>query len=136
MSTNNIVPEDVNEEVTEEMVAEKREMSIDALKSIRSSRLENAERVDIPDTDFYVMIAPPDVNAMYKITANMLENSDAINAAASDALIMACVVSPKIDEAMLAELKACPFKTYITILSACRKYSDDANIGSNMENFT
>jgi len=135
MSTDTNVPEDVNEEVTDTVV-EKQEMSIDALKSLRTKSRENLERVDIPGTDFYVMIAAPDVNAMYKISAIMVETNDNTNAAANDALIMACVVSPKIDEAMLDELKACPFNTYITILTACAKHSPSAATGDNMENFT
>ncbi len=135
MSTNNIVPEDVNEEITDTVV-EKQVMSIDALKSLRTKSRENLERVDIPGTDFYVMIAAPDVNAMYKISSIMVEANDNTNAAANDALIMACVVSPKIDEAMLDELKACPFNTYITILTACAKHSPNAATGDNMENFT
>ena len=135
MSTNNIVPEDVNEEITDTVV-EKQEMSIDALKSLRTKSRENLERVDIPGTDFYVMIAAPDVNAMYKISSIMVEANDNTNAAANDALIMACVVSPKIDDAMLDELKACPFNTYITILTACAKHSPNAATGDNMENFT
>lgn len=135
MSTDNIAPEDVNEEVTDTVI-EKQEMSIDALKSLRTKSRENLERVDIPGTDFYVMIAAPDVNAMYKISSIMVEANDNTNAAANDALIMACVVSPKIDEAMLDELKACPFNTYITILTACAKHSPNAATGDNMENFT
>jgi len=135
MSTDNIAPEDVNEEVTDTVI-EKQEMSIDALKSLRTKSRENLERVDIPGTDFYVMIAAPDVNAMYKISAIMVETNDNTNAAANDALIMACVVSPKIDDAMLDELKACPFNTYITILTACAKHSPSAATGDNMENFT
>ena len=135
MSTNNIVPEDVNEEITDTVV-EKQVMSIDALKSLRTKSRENLERVDITGTDFYVMIAAPDVNAMYKISSIMVEANDNTNAAANDALIMACVVSPKIDEAMLDELKACPFNTYITILTACAKHSPSAATGDNMENFT
>jgi len=135
MSTDTNVPEDVNEEVTDTVV-EKQEMSIDALKSLRTKSRENLERVDIPGTDFYVMIAAPDVNAMYKISAIMVETNDNTNAAANDALIMACVVSPKIDDAMLDELKACPFNTYITILTACAKHSPSAATGDNMENFT
>jgi hypothetical protein len=135
MSTDTNVPEDVNEEVTDTVV-EKQEMSIDALKSLRTKSRENLERVDIPGTDFYVMIAAPDVNAMYKISSIMVEANDNTNAAANDALIMACVVSPKIDEAMLDELKACPFNTYITILTACAKHSPNAATGDNMENFT
>jgi hypothetical protein len=135
MSTDTNVPEDVNEEVTDTVV-EKQEMSIDALKSLRTKSRENLERVDIPGTDFYVMIAAPDVNAMYKISSIMVEANDNTNAAANDALIMACVVSPKIDEAMLDELKACPFNTYITILTACAKHSPSAATGDNMENFT
>ena len=66
----------------------------------------------------------------------MVETNDNTNAAANDALIMACVVSPKIDDAMLDELKACPFNTYITILTACAKHSPSAAIGDNIENFT
>jgi len=135
MSTNNIVPEDVNEEITDTVV-EKQVMSIDALKSLRTKSRENLERVDIPGTDFYVMIAAPDVNAMYSIAAKMIEASDGTNSVANDALIMSCVVSPKIDEAMLNELKACPFKTYITILTACAKHAPNAEVGNDMENFT
>lgn len=136
MSTDKIVPEDVNEEVTDGAVEEKQAMTLDALKSLKDKNQEKAERVDIPGTDFYVMIAAPDVNAMYNIAAKMVENNDGTNAVANDALIMSCVVSPKIDEAMLKELKECPYNTYITILSACAKHSPNAAAGNDMENFT
>ena len=135
MSTDNIAPEDVNEEVTDTVI-EKQEMSIDALKSLRTKSRENLERVDIPGTDFYVMIAAPDVNAMYKISAIMVEANDNTNATANDALIMECVVSPKMDKEMLDELKACPFNAYIALLTACSKWSPNATMGDNMENFT